>query len=252
MIDAHCHLEQEDYDKDLDEVIARCRKEMKAVVFSCGNPKDFKKSLEISKKYKGFAFLTAAFHPGYIKDFQDREIENYLDEIRKNKNNLVAIGECGLDFHWVKEPKWREKQKELFIKHIEISRELNLPLVVHSRASEKECLEILEKQNAKKVLMHFFSGKNLVERAINDGYFISINTLVLQSKSIRKILKKTPLERLMTETDAPWLGNGARNEPIAVRQVIEKISELEKIPFEKVDEATTRNAREFFSLNLSK
>ena len=250
MIDAHCHLEQVDYDADLDEVISRCRRELKAVIFSCANPKHFEKSLKIAEKYKGFTFLTAGFHPEYIKEFSLEDIEKYLNLIRQNKNKIVAIGECGLDYNWIKEEEWRERQKELFIRHIEMSRELNLPLVVHSREAEKECLEILEKQKAKKVLMHFFSDKNLVERAISEGYFISVNTLILQSKSARKILKKTPLERLMTETDAPWLGFGKRNEPIAVKQVIEKISELEKISFEKVDEATTGNAMEFFGLGI--
>lgn len=251
MIDAHCHLEQKDYDEDREEVISRCKEFLEAVVFSCANPKDFKKSLEIVSKNPGFVFLTAGFHPEYIKEFFQEEIENYFNLIRQNKDKIVAIGECGLDYHWVTEPEWREKQKSLFIRHINLAKELNLPLVIHSRDAEEECLKILEEQKAEKVLMHFFSDKDLVERAIGDGYFISINTLVLQSKSIRKIMKKTPLERLMTETDAPWLGFGKRNEPVAVKQVIEKIAELEKIPVEKIDEATTRNAAEFFGITQS-
>jgi len=252
MIDAHCHLEQKDYDSDREEVVSRCKAVLKAVVFSCASPKDFQRSLEIVSKYSDFAFLTAGFHPEYIKEVSEKEIEDYFNLIRKNKDKLVGIGECGLDYHWITEPDWREKQKELFIRHINLAKELNLPLVIHSRDAEEECLKILEEQKADKVLMHFFSDKDLVERVVADGYFISINTLVLQSKSIRKIMKKTPLERLMTETDAPWLGFGKRNEPIAVKQVIEKISELEKITVEKLDDATTRNAMEFFKLNLPK
>jgi TatD DNase family protein len=252
MIDAHCHLEQKDYDSDREEVISRCKELLKAVVFSCANPKDFQKSLDIVSKYPKFVFLTSGFHPEYIKEFSEKEIEDYFSLIRQNKDKIVAIGECGLDYHWTKEEEWREKQKELFIRHINLAKELNLPLVIHSRDAEEDCLEILEDQKAERVLMHFFSDKDLVKRTIKDGYFISINTLVLQSKSIRKIMKKTPLERLMTETDAPWLGFGKRNEPIAVKQVIEKIAELEKIPFEKLDEATTRNAVGFFGLkNIS-
>jgi len=248
MIDAHCHLEQKDYDSDREEVISRCREVLKALVFSCANPKDLHKSLDIVSKNPNFVFLTTGFHPEYIKEFSEKDIEDYFSQIRQNKSKIVAIGECGLDYHWITEPEWREKQKQLFIKHINLAKELNLPVVVHSRDAEEECLKILEEQKAKKVLMHFFSDKNLVERAISNGYFISVNTLILQSKSIRKIMKKTPLERLMTETDAPWLGFGKRNEPIAVKQVIEKIAELGKLPIEKVDETTTRNAIEFFRL----
>jgi TatD DNase family protein len=251
MIDAHCHLEQKDYDPDREEVVSICKEILKAVVFSCASPKDFQKSLEIVSKYSGFAFLTAGFHPEYVKEFSSEEIDKYFSLIKQNKDKIVAIGECGLDYHWIKEEGWRGKQKELFVRHINLAKELNLPLVIHSRDAEEECLKILEEQKAEKVLLHFFSDKDLVDRAISDGYFISINTLVLQSKSIRKIMKKTPLERLITETDAPWLGFGKRNEPIAVKRVIEKIAELEKIPFEKLDEATTRNAKDFFKLKIS-
>ncbi|MBN2095167.1 MAG: TatD family hydrolase [Candidatus Aenigmarchaeota archaeon] len=248
MIDAHCHLEQKDYDPDREEVIKRCKELLKAVVFSCAHPRDFETALEIAEKHRGFVFLTAGIHPEYIKEISEDEIHSFFGLLRKNRKKLVGLGECGLDYHWVQEEDWREKQKKLFRRHISFAKDLGLPLVIHSREAEGDCLDLLEKEGAKNVLMHFFSDKDLAERAIEDGYFISVNTLVLKSKSIRKILKKTPLERLMTETDAPWLGFGKRNEPIAVKEVIEKISELERIPFEEIDKATTNNARRFFGL----
>ncbi|MGC9310777.1 MAG: TatD family hydrolase [Candidatus Aenigmatarchaeota archaeon] len=249
MIDAHCHLEQKDYDADRDEVVARCKEAvLKAVVFSCARPKDFEKSLEIAEKYRGFAFFTAGIHPEYIKEISGAEIAAYFEKLRANKDKIVGIGECGLDYYWTKEPEWRKNQKALFKRHIELAKELNLPLVIHSRDAEADCLGILENEGAKNVLMHFFSDKNLAERVAKDGYFISFNTLLLKSKGHRKILKKTPLERIITETDAPWLGFGKRNEPVAVKDVTEKIAELLKKPVEEIDQTTTKNAEGFYGL----
>ncbi|MCK4730698.1 MAG: TatD family hydrolase [Candidatus Aenigmarchaeota archaeon] len=251
MIDAHCHLEQKDYNPDRDEVILNCKKELKAIVTCCAHPRDFKKSLEIIKKYKNFVFLTAGFHPEYISEIPENEIGNYLEELRENKKYLVGIGECGLDYHWVKELEWREKQKELFVKHINLAKELNLPLVIHSRDAEKECLEILKEQKAKRVLLHYFSDKDLIPEVIEANYFVSVNTSVFRSKTTKKIIKRMPIEKLMTETDAPWLGFGKRNTPLSVRMVAEKIAEIKDLSFEEVDKITTENAVKFFDLGKS-
>lgn len=248
MIDAHCHLEQKDYDTDREEVVARCKNLLDAVVFSCARPKDFEKSIEIAEKYKGFAYLTSGIHPEYIKELSEEEITAFFEKLRQNREKIVGIGECGLDYYWTKEPEWREKQKELFKRHIELAKELNLPLVIHSREAEADCLDILEEQNTKNVLMHFFSEKTLAERVAQNGYFVSFNTLVLRSKNHRKILKKIPLEKIMTETDAPWLGFGQRNEPIAVKEVVEKIASLLKKSVKEIDEITTKNARNFYAI----
>ena len=248
MIDSHCHLEQKDYDPDREEVILNCKKELKAVVTCCAHMRDFNKSLEIIKKYPNFVFLTAGFHPEYISEVPENEINKYFEELAKNKKYLVGIGECGMDYHWVKEPEWREKQKELFVKHINLAKELNLPLVIHSRDAEKECLEILKEQKAKRVLLHYFSDKDLIPEVIETSYFVSVNTSVFRSKTTKKIIKKTPIEKLMTETDAPWLGFGKRNTPLSVKLVAEKIAEIKKLSFEEVDKITTENAVKFFGL----
>jgi len=248
MIDSHCHLEQKDYDPDREEVILNCKKELKAVVTCCAHMRDFNKSLEIIKKYPNFVFLTAGFHPEYISEVPENKINKYFEELAKNKKYLVGIGECGMDYHWVKEPEWREKQKELFVKHINLAKELNLPLVIHSRDAEKECLEILKEQKAKRVLLHYFSDKDLIPEVIETSYFVSVNTSVFRSKTTKKIIKKIPIEKLMTETDAPWLGFGKRNTPLSVKLVAEKIAEIKKLSFEEVDKITTENAVKFFGL----
>jgi len=248
MIDVHCHLEQKDFDKDRDKVIESCKKELDAIIISCANPRDLSKSIEIVKKYRGFVFLTAALHPIYIAKCSEKQIKDYFSKIEENREYIVGIGECGLDYHWVKDEILREKQKILFLEHIKLAKKLKLPLVIHSRNAERECLDILKKEKVEKALLHFFSNPKLANEVKNAGYFISVNTSILRSKGIRKILKIVGIEKIMTETDSPWLGFGARNTPLAIKSVIEKIAELERKSFEEIDELTTRNARAFFNL----
>jgi TatD DNase family protein len=116
MIDVHCHLEQKDYDKDRDDVIEKCKKELKAVITSCAHPRDFDLTLQLTEKYKNFVFACYGIHPEYIKEVSEKEIDEFLDSLVKNKDKIVAIGETGLDFWWTKEEEWKQKQRELFIR----------------------------------------------------------------------------------------------------------------------------------------
>src|SRR4030043_2350528 len=105
MIDVHCHLEQKDYDKDRDEVIKSCNKQLKAVISSCADPRDWPITLEMVKKYKGFVFATAGIHPEFIKDINLEESNKFIEVIKKEakEKNIVAVGEVGLDYYWIKE-----------------------------------------------------------------------------------------------------------------------------------------------------
>jgi TatD DNase family protein len=250
MIDVHCHLEQEDFEKDRDEVIKKCQRELKAIITCCAHPDDFDLTMDLVKRYKNFVFSTVSIHPEYIKEITGKEIEEFFKKIEENKEKIVGIGETGLDFK-ITEPEWREKQKKLFEKFIILANDLKKPLVIHARKAFAETIEILENQKLKNVLMHFFTTKELLEKVIKNGWFISVNTTLLTSKTIKKIVRDLPLEKIMTETDAPWLGlDQKRNEPKNVKIVAQKIAEIKKISFEKIAEITTQNAIEFFSLPL--
>ncbi|MEM5879316.1 MAG: TatD family hydrolase [Candidatus Aenigmatarchaeota archaeon] len=250
MIDVHCHLEQHDYDSDRDEVIEKCKKELKAVITSSAHPKDLELTMGLVEKHKGFVFATAGIHPEYIKEVSEKEKEDFFELLRKNKDKIVGIGEVGLDF-LIEEQEWREKQKELFIRFISLAKELNKPLVIHARKAFAEAIEILEEQKAKNVLMHFFSAKELLDRVEENGWYISVNTTLLTSKKIKKIVRDMPVERILTETDSPWLGlEGKRNDPCSVKLVIQKIAEIKKIDEEEVDKMTTENAVRFFDLKF--
>jgi TatD DNase family protein len=257
MIDVHCHLEQKDYDSSRDQVIEKCKKELRAVITSCAHTGDFEKTLVMTKKYKGFVFASYGIHPEYIKEISEKEIDEFIEKVRQNKNDIVAIGEIGLDFKWVVEPEWREKQKELFVRLIRLARELGKPIVVHSRDSYVETMEIMEKEGVKEADMHMFGDHHLKQRVIDNGWHISMNNIMLRSKGHKKIVKDCPIERLMLETDAPWLspkklieGIDEINDPTTIRTVAEKVAEVKKISFDEVWKTCADNAIRFFKLPI--
>lgn len=252
MIDAHCHLEQDAYKGDLDQVIELCKKEgLKAIVSVCANPKDFDRSLEIVEKYKNYVFLCASIHPEFIKEITAKQVDEYFDRLKENKNILVAIGETGADYFHIKEHDWQKKQLDLFVHHIELSKELKLPLVIHCRDAFEDTLKILENEDAKQVMLHLFSGHEFIDRVIENGWCISVGPMILKSKNHKKIVKKIPLEKIMLETDSPWFGiNKERNTPVSVIQVANRIAEIKMIDVNYVESVTDGDAINFFSLSV--
>jgi len=251
MIDSHCHLEQRTYDDDRDEVIARCKAAgLKAIVFSCAHFHDLERSFAIAERYKGYAFMAAGLHPEFIQEITPAVKSGFFKAVKAHVSAIVAIGETGLDYNWTKEEQWRLEQARLFTEMIRFAKRMNKPLVVHCRDAYPEAIEILERENACNVLMHMFGGKDLVDRVVANGWHVSTNAIVLRSKDHRKIVKRVPPERLLLETDAPWLhpsGQG-RNEPTSIKSVAEKVAELTHRSFDDVWLQCGRNAVEFYGL----
>ncbi len=253
MIDSHCHLEQKDYDKDRDEVVEQCKKELKAVVTSCAHPKDFDLTMHIAEKYRGFVFPSIGIHPEYIKELRESEKDGLLEKIKQNRKSIFAVGEIGLDYFWVKERNWQEKQKELFAGMINFAKELKKPIVVHSRDAMEDTIKILEQEDAKHVLFHLFGARQQIERVIDNGWLISIGPIIARSKNHKKIARDFPLERILLETDSPWFGgekggNPLRGTPLNIKIPAEKIAEEKKLPFEQVWKQCGENAKGFFGL----
>jgi TatD DNase family protein len=258
MIDIHCHLEQKDYDKDREDVIEKCRKELKAVITSCAHPRDFELTMRMVENHNGFIFASCGIHPEYVKDISEEQKDNFLDMIVKNKEKIVAIGETGLDYWYIKEKEWQERQKELFIELINLAKELGKPLIIHSREVFEETLDVLENNDAEKVNFHMWGANQLLKRILDNGWYVSMNTIILRSKKHKKIARDIPLDRLMLETDSPWLaperlteGKEARNDPRSIKIVAEKIAEIKKLPFDEIWQKCGQNAVEFFNLNIS-
>lgn len=255
MIDSHCHLEQKDYDKDRDEVIEECKKELKAIVTSCAHPKDFELTMQIAEKHRNFAFTSVGIHPEYIKEIGRKEIDGLLDKIKQNRKNIFAIGEIGLDYFWVKELDWQKKQKEFFAEMINFAKELKKLIVVHSRDAIEDTIKILEQEDAKQVLLHLFGAKQFSERVIQNNWLISIGPIIARSKNHKKIARDFPLENILLETDSPWFGGEkdgkpVRGTPLNIKIPAEEISEEKKLPFEQVWKQCGKNAVKFFGLPI--
>ncbi len=248
MIDAHCHLEQKDFNPDRDEVIESWKGTLNAVVTSCAHPRDFGLTVEIVKKHKGFVFATFGLHPEYIKEISEKEKKEYLDKVREHKDIALAIGEIGLDYHWVKEDEWRDKQKILFREMLAFAKELSKPVVIHSRDSTEDCIKILEEEKPAKVLMHLYGSREYLERVKGNGWFISIGPLIAKSKNHKKIARDFPISRILLETDSPWFGDGERGTPLNIKVAAEKIAKVKSLTTEEVMKQCGENAKGFFGI----
>ncbi|MBU0953773.1 MAG: TatD family hydrolase [Nanoarchaeota archaeon] len=249
MFDSHAHLEDDKYNDDRDKVIKECQKKMTGVVTVCSQPSHLDRVLDMTKKYKGFVFAAAGIHPEFVEHYTNDQKEQYFERVKEHAKEIVAIGETGLDYHWVTDPNGRKKQKQWFLDSIELAQDLKKPLVIHSRKAHEATLEILLKQGAEKVQWHMFSSKPLFQTILDQGWMISVGAGILHSKPSR-IVRDIPLEQLMTETDAPYVAPtpGERNTPLTVELVIKKIAEIRKEDSATIDRVTTANAKRHFDL----
>jgi len=250
MIDVHCHLTYPGLDEMKEKVIKEARDVMDIIV-TCGYPDDKEKALEVSKQNKGFIYLTLGLHPIHIVKMSDKEIENYKQFIIDNKEKIIAVGEIGLDYHWIKEENKNNRIKDIFIEFLELSKELKLPVILHLRKAEQDGFEIVIDNDVERGLFHYFSGSmTLAKEIIQEGHYISLGTLLMRSKNTKKIAKKFPLNRLFTETDSPFNSPypNTPNVPQNVKFVLEKMSELRNQSIEEIDRVIMNNARKFFNI----
>jgi len=248
-IDTHAHLDFSEFDNDREEVIERARLAGVCYIINIGiNKESSQKSLQLAKKYD-FIFATTSLHPLDVgeEDFD----EKFFSELAKDPL-IVAIGETGLDYYHNSN---KEKQKEVFKKLIRIAYQLNKPLILHCREAEKDLLEILsqEKLPEKRGVIHCF-GKDisLAKKFLDMGFLISYTGNITYNPSRAISLKDVPLEKIMIETDCPFLSplpvRGQRNEPAFLLYIAQKIAEIKRIPLEEVAKVTTENALKLFNL----
>ncbi len=221
-LDSHCHINDESYLEDLDSVLDRmAENKVTKAMLVCVSLDDYKRSLNIKKE--GIEFKKAiGVYPEYT-DMDDKTFNEYVSLMKK----CDAVGEIGLDYHWYKDTK--EKQKELFIKQIKIANDLNKPIIVHAREALADTYEILKKYPCRGVL-HCYSGSSeLAKEFVKLGYYISIGGPITfkNAKEPLEVVKSVPLDKLLIETDSPYLtpvpNRGKRNEPSNVVYTAAKI-----------------------------
>jgi TatD DNase family protein len=242
LVDVHTHLDLLEKEKDLDEVMENS-KDVIAIITNGTSPESNRRVLEITKKYDKVK-PALGMYPDKAISLTDKEIDKEIDFIKNNKP--IAIGEVGLDNFRVEN---LERQKEVLIKFIKLSNELEIPIIVHSRKAEEATLDLLEEEGAKKVVMHCFSGnKELTDRALGLGYYFTIPCSVTRNKTFRKLAKRVPLNKILTETDAPYLSpiDGVINEPAFIKYSIKKIAELKNITPEELEKMIFINFKTLF------
>ena len=235
LIDIHTHLTYGQHDKDIDEVIERARKANVTIIVNAGtSPEQNRKSLKLAKKYD-IVKPALGFYPIEMLEYSDEDIDKELKWISKQKP--IALSEIGIDYHYDKTH--HDKQKQNLMKFIKLSEKMKVPMIVHSRDAEQDVIDLLQSSNCKKVVMHCFSGTiDQLKKIYDNGWYISIPTSICLRKSFRKILKNIPLERVFTETDAPWMSpfpDVKRNEPAFIIEAVKKIAQLKKITFEETE-----------------
>lgn len=242
IIDVHAHLDHRQFDKDRAEVIKRAGDIL--IVNNGLNPESNRKTLELASKYSNIKAALGLYPIDALKLDVDSEIEF----IRKNKDKIIAVGEVGLDYHWEKEKK--KEEKENFLKFIKLAEETKKPLIVHSREAELDVIEMLESSKIKNIVLHCFGSLELVKRAIDNGFLLSIPANVTFSSHFQKIVESVELRNILTETDSPYLSpyKGKRNEPANIVKAIEKISRLKKMSEEDVEEAVWDNFKNIFKI----
>jgi len=232
-------------------VIERARAEGIEYVINIGSSvKGSIDSLGLSKEYD-FIYASVGIHPHEADNF-DEKSENSIRQLAK-KEKVVAIGEIGLDYF--KNYSKLENQKPLFISMLKLAKELDKPVVIHSRQAQNDTLKIIKESMPLKGVVHCFSGDvDFLKAFLDLGFFVSFtcNITYKNANNLRAIVKETPLEKLLLETDAPYLApeglRGARNEPAFVKLLAEEVAKIKEVSMEEVARATTANAKLFFNL----
>jgi TatD DNase family protein len=239
MIDTHCHLEKEIFDIDREEVIKDAFDKGINIITSAIEKGLWDKGCEIAETHHN-VFASVGLDP---TTFSDCELA--IEWIRSNEGRMIAIGEVGLDHYLIRDHGERDLQEACFREMIELAKQLNLPIQVHSRSAGRKAIEVLESGGAKDVHLHAFDGKSSLARAASRdlGYYFSIPTSVVRSPQKRKLVKAIDIEHLLIETDSPVLGaeKGERNVPANLPIALRAVATILKREEEELQEILLEN-----------
>ncbi|MDQ7005733.1 MAG: TatD family hydrolase [Acidobacteriota bacterium] len=248
LIDAHAHLADPVFDADREAVLERAARAGVERVVTVGETlSDARRILELSREHAALA-PAAGLYPTHLDLEQAEAVEAF---IREHRDELVAVGEIGLDRWVVQDEEGRHLQREIFRRQVALAMELELAINVHSRSAGRHVIALLEEMGARRVLLHAFDGKaGTAEIGARAGFFFSIPPSILRSRQKVKLVERLPLERLLLETDSPVLGvqPGERNEPARITAALTAVAGIKGVDVRQVAEVTTANARRLFGL----
>ena len=251
--DSHCHLTMSDATANLERARAGG---VRGFVVPGTKLDDAPEAIAVAAKHDD-VWAAVGFHPHEAKDCDDgafAEIERLAGD-----PNVVAIGECGLDYHYMHAP--RDTQREVFMRHAALARKLNLPIIIHNRESTADLLDLLtsdEARDLRGVLHSYTEDLETARRLVNRGYYISFSGIVTfrTAESLREVARALPHDRVLIETDTPFLApvphRGKQNEPAFVVEIARLLASLWSVPLEEVAARTTANFEKVFSVTLSR
>jgi TatD DNase family protein len=256
-IDSHAHLSHQNFDADRIDVIARAKeKGLQAILSLATEPQELQKEITIAKDYSGFIYLGMGYHPHVAKDINDTHYEKLQYQLQTNRE-VVTIGEIGLDFYYNhSEPK---AQEEVFRQQLKLADKNSFPVVIHCRQAYPQLIKILKSEPIapEKVLIHCFSGDtDHAKKLLSLGTMLSFAGPLTYPKAdeLRRVVYISPLEKIMAETDSPYLSpqafRGKRNEPINVIEVYDMIAQIKGTPIESIIEKISVNFGCFFDLPI--
>lgn len=252
LIDSHVHLDFDKFDSDRSEVIARAHSADVQTMITIGCRLDScKKAIAIAEQNPS-VFATVGVHPHQAAETDDEEMAAIEDLL--NHPKVVGLGETGLDYFYMNSP--QETQLKVFRQHIKLSQKTDMPLIIHTRDAEEDTIRLLQEEyngTPYKGVIHCFTGSlHLAQECMDLGFYISISGIATFVKSLQKVIKQLPLERLLVETDAPYLApaphRGERNEPAYVRHTAQKLADLFDLPLSEFAQHTTSNTKTLFNL----
>ena len=253
LIDTHCHLDFKDFNGDRNDVLKRARDAGIISIINVGSSMEGTlRSIQIAEN-NDFIYAAIGIHPHEADSVSENDIRLLAGFL--NEPKVVAVGEIGLDYY--KNVSSKENQKKLFISLLKTAKDANLPLIIHNREAHADMVDILKNiaGSSVKGVMHCFSGdETFLKTCLGMGFFISFtcNITYKNAGRLREIVKLVPMDRLLLETDAPFLApqnfRGKRNEPMHVRYAAEEVAKIKGLDFDKVADITTDNAIKLFSL----
>jgi TatD DNase family protein len=260
LVDSHCHIDGEQFDDDRDDVVSRAGEAGVEIMLNVGtgDPRtdDFRRAVAITEKYKN-VYAAIGVHPHDAKLYDDAA-EQHLVGLIRSSAKVIAWGEIGLDHYYDHSP--RDVQRDVFRRQIDMAAELDLPIIIHSRDADDETVEILTEKCSRSFrggIMHCFGGTpQMAESLMSLGFLVSFagNVTFKKADNLRDAARVVPLDRLLVETDCPFLTpvplRGKRNEPAFVKHTAEFLAELYDIPIERLAEQTTANFIDFFRLQM--
>jgi len=252
LVDSHCHLDYNDFEEDFEDIIARAKECGVTAMLNAGNNiGELDKQLAISERYP-FIYTAVGVHPHNASEYEGIKADEFIAETLHKK--VVGIGECGLDYYYDYSP--RETQINIFREQIIAAQETGLPLIIHTRDADDDTISILKEMYQQKPFtgeIHCFtSSKKLADFALSIGFYLSASGILTFNKSqeIRDIFAEVPMDRMLVETDAPFLApipkRGRRNEPCFIRYTAERLAQLKNISFDELAQITSDNFYRLF------